>query len=96
MLQLAWSQYIQGSPNFLWQKKLKRTKLALKSWVKASLNTPTRSKQERVLELSEFQLEMEVGDITKAQLVLEHSTQLKTSLSFQQEEDHLRLKSRSL
>ena len=28
---LAWSQYVVGSPNFVWEQKLKNTKFALKN-----------------------------------------------------------------
>ena len=49
-----------------------------------------------MLELSEIQLGMEESEITKSQLALEQSTQIKTYHSFQLEEEYLRLKSRSL
>ena len=39
---------------------------------------------------------MEEVEITKSQLALEHFAQYKTTLSFRQEEEYLRLKSRSL
>ena len=61
----AWSPYVEGSPNFVWEKKLKRTKYALKAWAKSSLNNPTNSRHERVFELSEIQLDMEDREITK-------------------------------
>ena len=49
-----------------------------------------------MLELSEIQFGMEESEITKAQLVLEQSAQIKTFHSFRQKEEYLRLKSRSL
>ena len=30
----AWSQYVVGSPNYVWEHKLKHTKYALKNWIK--------------------------------------------------------------
>ena len=47
-------------------------------------------------ELAEIQLRMEEIEINKAQLVLEHSAQIKIFHSFCQEEEYLRLKSRGL
>ena len=49
-----------------------------------------------MLELLEIQLGMEESEIAKSQLALEQFAQIKTSQSFQQEEEYLRLKSRSL
>ena len=92
----AWSQYVDDSPSFISEQKLKRTKLALKTWVKIPIKTPTSSRKERVVELSEIQIEMECREITKTRLDIEQFAQFKTSQSFRQEEEHLRFKSRSL
>ena len=54
------------------------------------------SRQKNVQELADIQLRMEDMEITKAQLTLEQSTQIKTFHSFRQVEEYLRLKSRSL
>ena len=48
----AWSQYIVGSPSFVWEKKLKNKKYALKKWEKNSFYTPTSSRLDKVIELS--------------------------------------------
>ena len=31
---MAWDLLLVGSPNFVWERKLKNTKVALKEWVK--------------------------------------------------------------
>ena len=49
-----------------------------------------------MFELSAIQLGMEDNEITESQLALENFSQLKTTQSFRQEEEFLRLKSRSL
>ena len=92
----VWSLYVDGSPNFVWEQKLKSTKYALKSWVKTPLHTPTTTRQERVVKLTTIQLGMEENEITKSQLSLEQFAQFKTSQSFRMEKEHFRLKSRSL
>ena len=89
----AWSQYVVGSPSFVWEQKLKKTRYALKNWIKNPQNTPLSDKQKEVFELAKFQFEMEECDITKAHLVLEQSAQLNSLQSFRQEEEFLRLKS---
>lgn len=33
----AWLQPVEGSPSFVWEKKLKYTKYALKTWAKKKL-----------------------------------------------------------
>ena len=58
--------------------------------------TPLSSRQETVHALAEIQLSMEDSNITKPHLDREQSTQANYFLSFHQEEEYLRLKSRSL
>ena len=55
----AWSQYVEGSPIYVWEQKLKRTKYALKSWVKKYLTTPMSKRQHTMHALAEIQLGME-------------------------------------
>ena len=59
----AWSHYVIGSPSFVWEQKLKQTKLALKKWVKTPFSSPMINKKERVGELSAFQFGMENSEI---------------------------------
>jgi hypothetical protein len=37
----SWSSLVTGSPRFVWEKRLKETKHALKAWVKKPINTVT-------------------------------------------------------
>ena len=92
----AWSQYVAGSPNFVWEQKLKNTKQELKNWVKTPLPTPTASRVDRVFELAPLQLGMEDNYISSSLLFLENLVQSNASLSFRNEEENLRLKSRCL
>ena len=87
IVHLAWSHYVVGSPNFIWEKKLKNIKIALKFWIKQPQKNPSSNRKEKVSELAEFQFEMEERDITKAQLALEQSAQFNTLQSFRHEED---------
>ena len=75
---------------------MKQTKPTLKKWVKTPLSSPTISRKERVVELSAFQIGMENSEITTSKLALEQLAQLKTSQSFRQKEEHIRLKYQSL
>ena len=92
----VWSQFVEGSPNFLWEQKLKHTKYTLKNWIKTPLTNPSRSRKASVHALAKLQLSMEDSDISKPQLVNKQAAQNDAFLSFRQEEKQLRLKSRSL
>ena len=96
IVHLAWSHYVVGSPNFIWEKKLNNTKIALKNWIKQPQKTPSSNRIEKVSKLAEFQFEMEENDITISQLACERSAQLISFQAFRQEEEALRLKSRGL
>ena len=62
----AWTQYVVGSPTYVWEQKLKNTNSALKIWIKNPHITPASSRHLKVIELSEFQFEMEEREITKS------------------------------
>ena len=55
----AWSLPVTGSPNYVWERKLKNTKSTLKEWVKHSLKNPIRNRKEALEKLEEIQLEIE-------------------------------------
>ena len=80
IMHLAWSHYIVSSPSFIWEQKLKKTKIALKNWIKQPQKTPYSNRKEKVSELAEFQFEMEESNITISQLARERYAQL---ISFQ-------------
>ena len=80
----------------MWEQKLKATKAALKEWVKNPINTPISHRKENIQTLENLQTDLERKDITHADLEKEQTSQAKAFLSFWQEEEFLRLKSRSL
>jgi hypothetical protein len=92
----AWSSSITGSPSFVWEKKLKATKYALKAWVKKPMNTPLIHIHETVQQLSDLQVEMEIKYFFNSDLEKEQGAQRKTFCAFRLEEEYWRLKSRSL
>ena len=59
-------------------------------------STPTSSRMENVAELFAIQIGMEERETTSSQKDQEQFAQYKTTQSFRQEEEHLRLKFRSL
>ena len=79
---LAWSTSVIWSPSFVWEKKLKATKIALKDWVKKPNNTPTRHKKEIVQLLENMQLELESKEITCSELEKEQASQANSFLLF--------------
>jgi hypothetical protein len=40
LVKQVWATYILGSPNYIWERKLRVVKLALKSWEKSSFVPP--------------------------------------------------------
>ena len=92
----VWNQYVIGSPNFLWEKKLKKIKYALKSWIKKPIPNPTSCRKESVKVLVDIQFSMEDSDISNSLLLSENLSQATFFHSFWREEENLRLKSRSL
>ena len=70
----VWSQFIVDSPSYVWEQKLKLTKTALKSWIKAPLQNPTRFRVDIVQALAEIQLSMENNELSKFQLTVGQTT----------------------
>ena len=54
----AWSQFVEGSPSFVWEQKLKCTKFALKNWIKIPPTNPVRNRQESTHILADLQHSM--------------------------------------
>ena len=82
--------------SYVFEHKLKKTKVSLKEWVKAPLSNPTTCRKESVDELNEIQMSMENCEISISHLAQEQLAQFKSTKSFRHEEEQLRLKSRSL
>ena len=77
---LAWAIPVAGSPNYVWERKLINTKVALKNWVKLTQKNPTSERKEALQNLEKIQLEMEETEITPALLAKEQNA---LSISFQ-------------
>lgn len=73
----AWSIPVIGSPNFVWEQKLKITKRALKKWIKEPSNSPTSNRKEIVQFLSNLQMDLESKEISASDLEKEQATQNK-------------------
>ena len=71
----AWSSPISRSPSYVWEQKLKATKIALKDWIKNLNNTPSYHIKEIIQQLLDLQMEMERGDIKTIDLKREQVAQ---------------------
>ena len=71
----AWSTLVNRSPSFVWEHKLKATKIALKEWVKSPSNTLTAHRKYFVQHLEYLQLDLESRDITNQELEKEQAAQ---------------------
>jgi hypothetical protein len=87
---------ISGSPNFVWESKLKVVKTTLKEWVKTSYTTPHQEKQERLEQLRQIQQKIEIDPVTEALMNQEKEAQQHLQATLRREEEHWRLKSRNL
>ena len=67
VVDMAWELPVVGLPNFVWERKLKNTKVALKAWDKSHKN-PISERIVALAALEKIQLEMEESEITPALL----------------------------
>jgi len=90
MIKESWKQPVKGSPFFVWEEKLRRVKVVLKSWAKYLPNPTTeRKKIQSTLEL--HHLHLEDVEITK-----EAHLQQNFHKACLAKEEYWRQKSRSL
>jgi hypothetical protein len=92
----AWTTPFSGSPNFVWESKLKSIKISLKDWVKKSYTPPHQEKQEKLEQLRQIQQKIESDLVTEALMNQEKEAQQHLQATLRREEEHWRLKSRSL
>jgi len=95
-IQSAWDTPINGSPSFVREQKLKATKKDLKEWLRKLRNPTTHQRKIDVQQLETLQIGMEGLHITPEILNKEAAFQRNIHQSFRREEEHWRLKSRSL
>ena len=87
----AWRCFIPGSPAFSWEHKIKRVKLALKSWAKHHYQEPSQQKAEIIKSMEALQAKMEENEITKEHLVKEIELQTSLQKILRNEEEGWRL-----
>eukprot|EP00253_Pinus_taeda_P020601 PITA_20601 len=92
----AWAKPVTGSSSYVWEQKLKATKLALKEWIRKPAPNPSSQRKETVQAFDALQTEMESREITTSLLDKEVKIQCSAFRSFRIEEEHWRIKSRSL
>ena len=90
---MAWATTVIGSPQFVWEQKLKITKTTLREWIKRPESNPNTQRKELVQQLGKLQSEMEIKEIVNSDLEKEQAIQSKTYHSFRIEEEYWRLKS---
>ena len=88
IVSLAWDIPIVGSLNYVLEKKLKNTKVALKNWVKISHKNSISERKETIKKLEEIQMEMEESEITPELLEKEQRAQLCFFRPFMRQEEY--------
>jgi hypothetical protein len=65
LISSIWSTWINGTPMFIWEQKLKKTKQALKSWAKEAFLSTKDEVQQHKQKLEEIHMEMEEKKVTQ-------------------------------
>jgi len=92
----TWSQHVEGSPCFIWETKLKRTKKALKYWAKESYQEPEETKKKVKNELEDVQARIEEHGLTQQRKEQENALYAQLTYINGEEETKWRIKSRQL
>jgi exonuclease III len=96
MIQWTWSTPINGSPNFVWEQKLKIKIKIPQGLEQTPESNPNTQRKESLQQLGQLQIEMETIDIARIYLEKEQVAQCRTYRSFRKEEEYWKLKSHSL
>eukprot|EP00253_Pinus_taeda_P022073 PITA_22073 len=92
----TWKQHIEGSPSFIWEMKIKKTRKALKDWAKISYKEPERVKKNLQQELDKIQIQIEQQGLTAQLKKEEWEAQGQLMRIKREEETKWRTKSRQL
>ena len=79
---MAWDLPVDGSMNYVWERKINNTKSALKDQVKLTQKNPINERKEALEKLEKIQLEMEETEITPTLLEKEQKTQFNSFQAF--------------
>jgi hypothetical protein len=71
VIEEAWSPWIQGSPVFIWEQKLKATKKAIQEWVKVKTTQERKDIQDLTEQMEEIRAKMEVDPVSPSLLMEE-------------------------
>eukprot|EP00253_Pinus_taeda_P020290 PITA_20290 len=83
IVKTAWAKSFSGSSSYVWEKKFKAAKQALKQWIRKPAPNPTNQRKEIVHLLEALQVEMESKDITLTLLDKEIKIQCSSFRSFE-------------
>ena len=92
----AWVQHVEGSPNYIWETKLKRVRQALKNWARNNYQEPEKNKKKIKQDLEEVQQRIEVLGLSQQAKEQESRLYSQLSQTIRDEETKWRLKSRQL
>ena len=96
LIKNAWSWTCVGSPNFIWESKLRKVHYELKEWVKTEYKNPSSRKMQLQSGLEALQFKMENEEITPLLTSQEKDLNLKILNAAIGEEEEWRMKSGQL
>jgi hypothetical protein len=96
LISSVWSNWVDGTSVYIWEQNLKRTKKAIKEWIKASPHKPREEVENCKKQLEELQEEMESKTINNRHIMQEKEHFQNYMKVLHNEEKEWRLKSRAL
>jgi hypothetical protein len=69
LISSVWSNWVDGTPIYIWEQNLKRTKQAIKEWIKSSPHKPREEVENCKKKLEDIQEEMESNTINNRHII---------------------------
>jgi len=92
----TWGQHIEGSPGYIWEKKLKNVQKSLRFWAKSHYKEPEKEKHELKFQIVELQCAIEQKEYHQNEKIQEEELYNKLSRIKRREEEKWRIKSRQI
>jgi len=93
IIKQSWKEQVWDSPTYVWEEKLRKTKINLKPWAKKHLNPPSIEKKETIQQLQSLYQKLEESQVTEEDIVQERKLTSILHKVNRQEEEQWRLKS---
>ena len=93
IIKYAWSRSCFGSPNFIWESKLRKVRFELKEWMKTNFKIPGSRKTQLQSVLVDLLSKLEGEENTPLLISQEKDLNQKILITTRAKEEDLRIKS---